>query len=193
MIFPYLLTICLSIKWISANKENNPKFCRCGEARKGEKVMPVDIQDAIKDKTSTTKEPPPPGDYSESQVLTVKALDNNNIMVSSGSDKISLGILSRDEMGLRAQKTSQSVLADDELGIREKYAPYDPQMRPWLVIIEVNMTDPELNTECTGNMMARRVSLTSDRPPVVRSSAVPVVGHIQQILRLWRQVITSSM
>ena len=97
MIFPYLLTICLSIKWISANKENNPKFCRCGEARKGEKVMPVDIQDAIKDKTSTTKEPPAPGDYSESQVLTVKALDNNNIMVSSGSDKISLGILPRYE------------------------------------------------------------------------------------------------
>ena len=155
MIFPCLLTICLSIKWISTNKENNPKFCRCGEARKGEKVMPVDIQDAIKDKTSTTKEPPAPGDYSESQVLTVKALDNNNIMVSSGSDKISLGILSRDEMEERKKNQAICTLADDELGIREKYAPYDPQMRPWLVIIEVNMTDPELNTECTGKLFAR--------------------------------------
>ena len=167
MNFPHLLTVFLTIKWISANKENNPKFCRCGEARKGEKMMPIDIQDAIKDKTSTTTKPP--RDYVDTEVLTVKALDNNNIMVSSGSDKISL---------------------DDELGIREKYAPYDPQMRPWLVIIEVNMTDPQLNTECTGTMMARP-SLTSNRPPVARGGAVSMVGDIQQIVRLWRQVITS--
>ena len=90
------LTLFLALKCVSANKENNPKFCRCGEARKGEKVMPIDIQDAIKDKTSTstTKEPTESGDYDDSEVLTVKALDNNKIMVSSGSDKISHGILS---------------------------------------------------------------------------------------------------
>ena len=57
---------------------------------------------------------------------------------------------------VQAQKNQAiCTLADDELGIREKYAPYDPQMRPWLVIIEVNMTDPELNTECTGKLFAR--------------------------------------
>ena len=87
------LTLLLALKCVSANKENNPKFCRCGESRKGEKVIPIDIQDAIKDKTSTstTKEPPESGDYDDSKVLTVKALDNNKIMVSSGSDKISHG------------------------------------------------------------------------------------------------------
>ena len=90
------LTLFFALKCVSANKENNPKFCRCGEARKGEKVMPIDIQDAIKDKTSTstTKEPTESGDYDDSKVLTVKALDNNKIMVSSGSYKISNGILS---------------------------------------------------------------------------------------------------
>ena len=62
-------------------------------------------------------------------------------------------------------------------------------MRPWLVIIEVNMTDPELNTECTGEVMTK-VSLTSDRPAVLRSSAVPLVGGVQQIMRLRRQVMT---
>ena len=41
-------------------------------------------------------------------------------------------------------------LIEQELSIREKYAPYTPQLRPWLVIIEVNMTETSLNTECTG-------------------------------------------
>ena len=81
-------------------------------------------------------------------------------------------------------------LVDDELGIREKYAPYTPQMRPWLVIIEVNMTEPELNTECTGEVMTKG-SLTSDIPTVLRSSALSLVGGVQQIMRLWRQVTSS--
>ena len=50
-------------------------------------------------------------------------------------------------------------------------------MRPWLVIIEVNMTNPELNTECTGEAMIE-VSLTSDIPTVLRSSTVPLVGGV---------------
>ena len=51
-------------------------------------------------------------------------------------------------------------------------------MRPWLVIIEVNMTNPELNTECTGEVMIE-VSLTSDiLPTVFRSSTVPLVGGV---------------
>ena len=63
-------------------------------------------------------------------------------------------------------------------------------MRPWLVIIEVNMTEPELNTECTGEVMTKG-SLTSDIPTVLRSSALPLVGGVQQIMRLWRQVTSS--
>ena len=154
MILTYFYSLFISLGCIYANKENNPNLCRCGESRKGEKVMPIDIQDINKDETSTTEAAKEnPGDYHEDKVLTVKALDNNKIMVSSGSDKISLG---KDSTNL----ASYSLMSDDEMDIRKKYAPYVPQMRPWLVIIEVNMTDPELNTECTGNI-TKKVSMAS--------------------------------
>ena len=154
MILTYFYSLFISLGCIYANKENNPNFCRCGESRKGEKVMPIDIQDINKDETSTTEAAKEnPGDYQEDKVLTVKALDNNKIMVSSGSDKISLG---KDTTNL----ASYSLMSDDEMDIRKKYAPYVPHMRPWLVIIEVNMTDPELNTECTGNI-TMKVSMAS--------------------------------
>ena len=39
---------------------------------------------------------------------------------------------------------------DDQRDLKKKYAPYVPQMRPWLAIVEVNMTNSTLNTECTG-------------------------------------------
>ena len=41
-------------------------------------------------------------------------------------------------------------IVEDLKLIREKYAPFIPQLRPWLVIVEVNMTDEAKNTECTG-------------------------------------------
>ena len=41
---------------------------------------------------------------------------------------------------------------EDEKEIREKFEPFTPQLRPWLVIVEVNMTDEKLNTECTGTL-----------------------------------------
>ena len=41
-------------------------------------------------------------------------------------------------------------VVEDLKNIREKYAPFIPQIRPWLVIVEVNMTDKAKNTECTG-------------------------------------------
>ena len=34
--------------------------------------------------------------------------------------------------------------------IKEKYEPFIPNRRPWLVIIDVNMTGVNKNTECTG-------------------------------------------
>ena len=38
----------------------------------------------------------------------------------------------------------------DQQELKEKFAPFQPQNRPWLVILEVNKTDSNLNTECTG-------------------------------------------
>ena len=39
---------------------------------------------------------------------------------------------------------------DDIEEIAEKYEPFIPNYRSWLVIIDVNMTDETKNTECTG-------------------------------------------
>ena len=39
---------------------------------------------------------------------------------------------------------------DEQNDLKKKYAPFVPQMRPWLTIVEVNMTNVTLNTECTG-------------------------------------------
>ena len=39
---------------------------------------------------------------------------------------------------------------DEQNDLKKKYAPFVPQMRPWLAIVEVNMTNITLNTECTG-------------------------------------------
>ena len=49
-----------------------------------------------------------------------------------------------------------------EKQIREKFSPYIPQLRPWLVIIEVNMTNSSLNTECTGQYFNTGVRVTLD-------------------------------
>ena len=72
-------------------KENNPSFCRCGEARMGKKVIPKDIQEWEQDLTTT--EPVTMAEdkhRGEHKVMTLKALDNNKVMMSSGPD-ISLG------------------------------------------------------------------------------------------------------
>ena len=128
MITKYLLLIVTHV--VSCTKENNPKYCRCGEARVGEKVMPRDIQDWQEETPTTISH-----DYSEvrmkptEKTLTMKSLNNHMNMPDIGS---------------------LDLLVKDEKEIREKYAPYIPQLRPWLVIIEVNMTNTSLNTECTG-------------------------------------------
>ena len=43
---------------------------------------------------------------------------------------------------------------DEQNDLKKKYAPFVPQMRPWLVIVEVNMTEVTLNTECTGAVLS---------------------------------------
>ena len=43
---------------------------------------------------------------------------------------------------------------DEKRNLTRKYAPFIPQMRPWLVIVEVNMSNPSNNgTECTGKIV----------------------------------------
>ena len=45
---------------------------------------------------------------------------------------------------------------DEQRNLTRKYAPFIPQMRPWLVIVEVNMSNPSNNgTECTGKNVRR--------------------------------------
>lgn len=72
-------------------KENNPEFCRCGEARMGKKVIPKDIQEWEQDLT-TTEPVTMAGDQNRGahRVMALKALDNNKVMMSSGP-VISLG------------------------------------------------------------------------------------------------------
>ena len=58
MIIPIILLILASSHSKSSKtslplKENNPRHCRCGEARKGEKVTPRDIQDWDEETTTT--------------------------------------------------------------------------------------------------------------------------------------------
>ena len=78
-------------------------------------------------------------------------------------------------------------LIEQELSIREKYAPYTPQLRPWLVIIEVNMTETSLNTECTGenNGFLPWLSTKFFIFFNFRSRVVSLVGDHKQILCLW--------
>ena len=42
---------------------------------------------------------------------------------------------------------------ENQQEITEMYSPFTPNNRPWLVIIEVNMTDQTRNTECTGKLL----------------------------------------
>ena len=43
-------------------------------------------------------------------------------------------------------------IVEDLQEITKMYSPFTPNKRPWLVIIEVNMTDQTRNTECTGQL-----------------------------------------
>ena len=43
-------------------------------------------------------------------------------------------------------------IVEDLQEITKMYSPFTPNKRPWLVIIEVNMTDETRNTECTGQL-----------------------------------------
>ena len=50
-------------------KENDPRHCRCGEARRGEKVTPRDIQDW--DEETTTTEALNVAKYSDNNQLSL--------------------------------------------------------------------------------------------------------------------------
>lgn len=64
------------------------------------------------------------------------------------------GVVSSDQtvraIGSQSQLSRSKKIIDDIEEITEKYTPFSPNIRPWLVIIEVNMTDEARNTECTG-------------------------------------------
>ena len=85
------------------------------------------------DTTTTTTTPLPislgqlPLDVNVStgRPLSIRAIDNHN-------------------------ELSQFFNIEDQKKIKEKFAPFIPPLRPWLVIVEVNMTNEKLNTECTG-------------------------------------------
>ena len=66
--------------------------------------------------------------------------------VAIGSRKLSVRAIDNRH---QLPKYSNNIV-EDLVEIKEKYAPFIPQLRPWLVIIEVKTTDESLNTECTG-------------------------------------------
>ena len=69
--------------------------------------------------------------------------------VAIGSRKLSVKAIDNRHQ-LPSYSNNNNNIVEDIVAIKEKYAPFIPQLRPWLVIIEVNSTDDSLNTECTG-------------------------------------------
>ena len=53
---------------------------------------------------------------------------------------------------------------DEQNDLKKKYSPFVPQMRPWLTIVEVNMTNITLNTECTGHYLRDCPSQNLQKP-----------------------------
>lgn len=119
-------------------KENDPRYCRCGEARMGPKVIPVDIQDwDDKPETTPTSTVDPEKKEFMEEVMKKPELANQRVV----------DVMDNKRMHGQGFKDNDEKTGED---LTEKYAPYIPQLRPWLVIIEVNMTNSSLNTECTG-------------------------------------------
>jgi len=124
-------------------KENNPLHCMCGQAKKGKREPPRDIQDVGKTNTSLTTTPTP-------------MLDLGKYGVASGDQMLSVKAI-----GSHSQLSNATTIVDDIEDLAEKYEPFIPNYRSWLVIIDVNMTDETKNTECTGAVVAPRWIISS--------------------------------
>lgn len=129
-------------------KENDPRHCRCGEAREGEKITPRDIQDwDLTTTTTTTTE--------ATQHRNAVGMLSGDLDDTTDNKRIAVGALNTVDKMLSYYKI------DDQRDLKKKYAPYVPQMRPWLAIVEVNMTNSTLNTECTGAVLSPWWVITS--------------------------------
>ena len=124
-------------------KENDPRYCRCGEAREGEKVTPRDIQDW--DLTTTTTTTTKAQDQSGSMLGHLDAILDNERLAIGALDSV--------------DKMKKYYRIDDQKDLKKRYAPFIPQMRPWLAIVEVNMTNTTMNTECTGGRRRRDMKI----------------------------------
>ena len=137
-------------------KENDPRHCRCGEAREGEKITPRDIQDWDLTTTTTTTTEVNLKDlflplyifksyfFQATQHRNAVGMLSGDLDDTTDNKRIAVGALNTVDKMLSYYKI------DDQRDLKKKYAPYVPQMRPWLAIVEVNMTNSTLNTECTG-------------------------------------------
>ena len=114
-------------------KENDPRYCRCGEAREGEKITPRDIQDWDLTTTTTTTTTTQSG-----------SMLGGNLDAILDNERLAIGALDS------VDKMKKYYRIDDQKDLKKRYAPFIPQMRPWLAIVEVNMTNTTMNTECTG-------------------------------------------
>lgn len=104
----------------------------------GPKVIPVDIQDwDDKPETTPTSTVDPEKKEFMEEVMKKPELANQRVV----------DVMDNKRMHGQGFKDNDEKTGED---LTEKYAPYIPQLRPWLVIIEVNMTNSSLNTECTG-------------------------------------------
>ena len=72
-------------------------------------------------------------------------LEKNGLAI--GNQKLSLRAIG---MGSHSHLQKTKKMMEDTQKIKEKYEPFIPNIRPWLVIIDVNMTGENKNTECTG-------------------------------------------
>ena len=72
-------------------------------------------------------------------------LDLGKYGVASGDQMLSVKAI-----GSHSQLSNATTIVHDIEDLAEKYEPFIPNYRSWLVIIDVNMTDEAKNTECTG-------------------------------------------
>ena len=79
---------------------------------------------------------------------TPSQIDLGQFGVAIGNRKLSVRAIDNHN-----QLPQFTTIVEDLKEIKEKYAPFIPQLRPWLVIVEVNMTDEKLNAECTGRTL----------------------------------------
>jgi len=112
-------------------KQNHPRHCRCGEAIRGEISRHVDIQDLAQAITTTTTTARP--EYGQ-RFVSVRALDDRVFLPNYKAETGMLG---------------------------PRYKPYQPNPRPWLVVIEVVMRKTEQKIHCTGAVLAPRWVISS--------------------------------